>query len=109
MWSCGIPSRFKGSGRSGVTRLSAIPVKALCGIGSIPNDRTSASQWLRRASVPLHTGKGSGGRFEYVLHHDLPSEVRRAYTLHEIEAAELPVGVHDEAAHDRFAEATPAM
>ncbi|MFT4013030.1 MAG: transposase domain-containing protein [Paracoccus sp. (in: a-proteobacteria)] len=86
-----------------------IPVKALCGIACIPTDRTAASQWLRRNAVPLHIGNGNGGRFEYVLAHDLPTDIRRAYELREIEAAGLPAGAYDDDAHDRLAEATPAM
>lgn len=86
-----------------------IPVKALCGIACIPADRAAASQWLRRNAVPIHIGNGNGGRFEYVLAHDLPTDVRRAHELREIEAAGLPAGAHDQDAHDRFVEATPAM
>lgn len=89
--------------------LGGIAVKALCGLARIPSDRTAASQWLHRAGVPLHAGKGKGGGFEYVLPQDLPAEVRRAYELREIEAAGLPAGVYDDAAHERFAEATPTM
>ncbi|MDK8873929.1 phage protease [Paracoccus sp. SSJ] len=40
---------------------------------------------------------------------DLPADVRRAYELREIEATGLPAGDYDDAAHERFAEATPAM
>lgn len=86
-----------------------IPVKALCGVGTVPGHRTSASQWLRQAGVPLHIGTGNGGRFEYVLAQDLPADVRRAYVLCEIEGAGLPAGEYDEDAHSRFAAATPAM
>lgn len=86
-----------------------IPVKALCGVGSVPGHRTSASQWLRQAGIPLHIGTGNGGRFEYVLGRDLPTEVRRAYELRDIDNAGLPAGEYDDAAHDRFAEATPTM
>lgn len=86
-----------------------IPVKALCGIADIPTDRTAASQWLRRNAVTIHIGSGNGGRFEFVLAHDLPAEVRRAYELREIEEAGLPAGEYDDVAHSRFAEATPAM
>lgn len=86
-----------------------IPIRSLLGLGRIPDHRTSASQWFRRAGVPLHTGTGKGGRFEYVHSEDLPSDVRRAYELCKIEAAGLPAGDYDDVAHERFLAATPAM
>lgn len=86
-----------------------IPIRSLCGVGTVPDHRKSASKWLRHAGVPLHNGNGKGGRFEYVLVQDLPADIRRAYELREIAAAGLPAGEYDAAAHTRFAATTPNM
>lgn len=59
--------------------------------------------------IPTQTIKGKGGDVEVLNLADLPPEVRRAYELREIEAAGLPAGEYDDAAHERFTDATPAM
>jgi putative transposase len=86
-----------------------LPVTTLLGLALIPQHRSSASAWLRRAGVPVHHDVGNGGKFEYVNLADLPSDLRAAWEVRQIEEAGLPAGDYDEAAHARFAEATPAM
>lgn len=85
-----------------------VPVKHLLGVGSIPLHRSSASRWLAAHAIDTQTIKGNGGEAEVVRFSDLPAEVRRAYELREIEASGLPAGDYDDAAHERFAAATPA-
>lgn len=77
----------------------------LQGVGRIPSSKPAALAWLRKFSL---SHRKDGQRLLFDIS-SLPQEERSAYSLREIEAAGLPAGVHDEAAHDRFAEATPAM
>ena len=84
-------------------------VNSLLGVAGIPSDRSSAARWLRSAGVPIFSDQHDGRKPQYVLLADLPSEVRCAYELRQIEAAGLEGGEFDEEAHDRFMAATPAM
>lgn len=61
------------------------------------------------AKYPRRSIRANGGDIEVVPLSDLPADVIRAYELREIEVAGLPAGDYDDVAHERFAEATPAM
>lgn len=89
--------------------MTIVAVIDLLRCGQIPRHRTSASAWLRRAGIEFQFQKGRGGLVECVALADLPSDVRRAYELRQIEASGLHAGDYDDAAHDRFISATPAM
>ncbi len=86
-----------------------VPVKHLLGVSNIPRDRTSASKWLARLGIPTFKIPACGGEADAVHFADLPSEVRRAYELRQLEASGLAAGDYDDAAHECFMAATPAM
>ena len=75
------------------------------GLPNIPETRMGVWKWLNRNGVPRTK---DGNRQVFSLS-DLPPEVRQAYVLRQIETSGLPAGEYDDAAHDRFAKATPAM
>ncbi|RNI15631.1 transposase domain-containing protein [Paracoccus pantotrophus] len=89
--------------------MTSIPVRKLLGVAGVPTHRSSASRWLDLREIPTQIIRGNGGDTEVVALSDLPADVRRAYELREIEATGLPAGDYDDAAHERFAEAPPAM
>lgn len=82
-----------------------VSVSTLMGLQPILGSKPACLAWLRRAGVKLHT---SGNRY-IVEMSDLPPDVRRAWELRQIEAAGLPSGEYDDAAHDRFTGASPLM
>lgn len=82
-----------------------VSVTELMGCHPMPSSKPACLAWLRRHGVNF---KQVGTSFSVSLS-DLPADVRRAYEVREIEAAGLPAGDYDDAAHERFAEATPAM
>lgn len=86
-----------------------VPVQSVLGLAGIPSHRSSATRWFAARGILTDTLQQDGRRPEVVLLSNLPADVRRAYELREIEAAGLPAGDYDDAAHERFAEATTAM
>lgn len=80
-------------------------VSDLQGVGRIPSSKPAALAWLRKFSV---SHRRDGQRLLFDIS-SLPQEERSAYSLREIEAAGLPTGEYDDAAHTRFVAATPAM
>lgn len=82
-----------------------ISVSSIVGLPSVPSTNRGVRDWLKRNGVPLVK---DGNRFVFRLD-DIPTEVRHAWELRQIEAAGLPAGEYDHAAHDRFAGATPVM
>jgi len=86
-----------------------IPVRSLLGLGGVPSDRTSASNWLKRQGVQLVKIEGDGRNPEAVNLSDLPAPVRAAFLDREAEEFGLDPGDYDEAAHARLEEATPRM
>lgn len=82
-----------------------ISVHSIVGLPSVPSTDRGVRDWLKRNGVPLAK---DGNRFVFRLD-DIPAEVRRAWELRQIEAVGLPAGSYDDAAHERFADATPAM
>ena len=81
------------------------PASHLLGLQGLPSTIVGVRKWLKRNGIPLAL---DGKRFVFHLS-DLPAEVRCAWELRQIEAAGLPAGEYDDAAHERFSEATPAM
>lgn len=81
-----------------------VSVTELMGCHPMPSSKPACLAWLRRHGV---TFRPAGNSFSVLLN-DLPADVRRSYELREIEAAGLPAGDYDDAAHERFSEATPA-
>ncbi len=86
-----------------------VPVKSILGVAGIPTHRTSATNWLIKAGVPIVTLEGDARRPEAVKLSDLPAEVRRALLERDIEASGLPMGTCDDEAHADMMNATPAM
>ena len=86
-----------------------ISIRNILGLGAVPADRTSATQWLERNSIFILEGHGNGGRTCLVTLSDLPEPVRIAYTERQIAAAGLEAGTPDEAAHRHFMTACPSM
>lgn len=86
-----------------------VRVRQLCGVGAVPTCRKAAGKWLAARGISTQTIRSEGGLCEIAALSDLPLDVRRAYELRQIEAAGLEPGEHDAEAHERFAEATPAM
>ena len=82
-----------------------ISVRSIVGLSAVPSTNRGVRDWLKRNGVPLTK---DGNRFLF-RPDDIPIEVRRALELRQIEAAGLPAGDYDDAAHERFADATPAM
>lgn len=82
-----------------------VSVTNLMDLRPMPSSKPACIAWLRRYRVDLH----AVGCSFFVKLTDLPVDVQRAYELREIEAAGLDAGVYDDAAHDRFDEATPTM
>lgn len=82
-----------------------VSVTTLMGLSPIPESKPACIAWLRRNGIDLLP---AGNRLTVKVS-DLPVAVRRAYELREIEVAGLPAGTYDNVAHERFAEATPAM
>jgi len=76
-------------------------IKALPGV---PQTAMGGRKWLLRLAVPVTT---VGQTFTFALS-DLPAPVRLAYITRQIEAAGLPVGTYDEAAHDALADTEDA-
>jgi hypothetical protein len=68
-------------------------------MAGVPGHRTTASDWLRRNSIPTHWKNGNGGKAEYVCLADLPASVRRACLERLVEQAELEMGAYDDGAH----------
>lgn len=89
--------------------MTNIPIRKLLGLSGVPSHRTSASRWLEVRGILTRTIKGKGGNIEVLDLADLPIQVRRAYQNREITEAGLPAGSYDDAAHEAFAAATPAM
>lgn len=82
-----------------------ISVRSIVGLPAVPSTNRGVRDWLKRNGVPLTK---DGNRFLF-RPDDIPIEVRRALELRQIEATGLPAGDYDDAAHERFADATPAM
>ena len=89
--------------------MTQIRVKALCGLGNIPNHRTSASKWLNHNCIPIFIGESGGGPCEMVNLSDLPEPVRIAYTERQIASAGLASGTYDDTAQAVFHAACPSM
>lgn len=85
--------------------MASTKVSNLQGVGRIPSSKPAALAWLRKMGV-THSAVGQSLLFDIQT---LPQRERRAYELHQIEATGLPAGEYDDAAHERFAGATPAM
>ena len=75
-----------------------ISIRNILGLGDVPADRTSATQWLKRKSISILEGHGNGGRTCLVNLSDLPEPVRIAYTERQIAASGLASGTYDDAA-----------
>jgi putative transposase len=86
-----------------------VPVRSILGLGGVPKDRTSATNWLIKAGVPIVTLEGDARRPEAVALADLPHYVRLELSARHIEAEGLEPGARDEAAHAKLEEATPKM
>lgn len=86
-----------------------VRVRHLCGVGAVPTCRKAAGKWLAARGISAQTVRSEGGPCEIVALSDLPIDVRRAYELRQIETSGLEPGEYNAEAHDRFAEATPAM
>lgn len=82
-----------------------ITVSNLVGIKGLPATAMGLRKWLYRNEVLLLQ---DGKRFTFNLS-DLPEPVRVAYATRQIEAAGLPIGTYDEAAHAAFATMPPTM
>lgn len=95
--------------RSGGVIPMMILLRSILGCGPIPQHRTSAGAWLSRNRIATAKVLVNGGEADAIYLSDLPVEARRAYELREIEATGLPGGDYDDAAHQLFDEATPAM
>ena len=89
--------------------MTIIPLRTLRGLGGLPTDRTSLSDWMKRRSIPISRTSGRGGQQEAVSLSDLPEELRLAFIQRECEQAGLPAGVYDDHAHEAFAAVTPSM
>lgn len=85
--------------------MALVKTAELQGLGGIPASKPACLAWLRKAGLePVVHGQHHLYEFDF-----LPMEVRQAYVLRQIETSGLPAGEYDEAAHERFLEATPAM
>ena len=86
-----------------------VPVRTILGLDGVPKDRTSATNWLIKAGVPIVTLEGDARRPQAVKLSDFPAKVRRALLKRDVEAAGLQVGTYDDDAHADMMDATPAM
>ena len=86
-----------------------ISIRNILGLGDVPTDRTSATQWLKRKSISILEGRGNGGRTCLISLSDLPEPVRFAYTERQIAASGLASGDYDDAAQETFRAAGPSM
>ncbi len=64
---------------------------------------------MSKLNVPTTIRESDGRKPELVNILHLPEPERRSWEARQIEAAGLPAGEYDDAAHDRFAAATPVM
>lgn len=85
--------------------MTSATASVLQGVGRIPHSKPAALAWLRKMGVDHHI---DGQRLLFRVS-SLPEPERRAWELRQIEATGLPAGDYDDAAHLRFADATPAM
>jgi len=85
--------------------MNTILALELYGLSDLPKSKKGVLKWLQRLAVPVTR---VGQTFTFALS-DLPTEVCLAYVTRKIEAAGLPVGTCDEAAHDAFADMPPKM
>ncbi len=76
-----------------------LSVRSMLGVGAVPRDRASAVNWLKRRGIVVRRQPCNGGTRDEVALSDLPAEVRLALQLRTAEAAELPAGQMDDAAH----------
>lgn len=82
-----------------------LQVSDIVGLPGVPTTNRGVRDWIKARQTPLATERN-----HFVFRaSDLPPEVRRAWELRQITAAGLPAGEYDDAAHDWFAKATPAM
>lgn len=86
-----------------------VPVAALRGLGGIPKDRASVTEWLKRRGVPLHVRGDDGRKPEFVFLSDLPPAVQRAWRVREAERAGLPPGGMDDTAHTKLEARAPGI
>ena len=84
-------------------------IKAIQGLGQIPSDRTAASRWLENDGIPISVIESDGRKPAFIDVFDLPVPERRAYYERQIENANLPAGIYDEAAHDAYLTAPTTM
>lgn len=86
-----------------------LPVKEILGVGRIPNHRTSASRWLRRHGVVIHSRSRNGSAAEWIRPVELPQPERQAYLARCVQVAGLAMGDYDDAAHEHFWQAPASM
>ena len=82
-----------------------LTVADIVGLSGVPTTASGCQRWLKNSGIWLSKTKN---RFTFALS-DLPPEVRRAVIERNITAAGLPLGTHDEAAHQDHAQATPKI
>ncbi|NCU21225.1 hypothetical protein EOM89_10975, partial [Candidatus Falkowbacteria bacterium] len=104
-WACrrGFSSSRYAGGRTRSAMM--LQVSDIVGLPGVPTTNRGVRDWIKARQTPLATERN-----HFVFRaSDLPPEVRRAWELRQIAAAGLPAGEYDDAAHDWFAKATPAM
>lgn len=82
-----------------------LQVSDIVGLPGVPTTNRGVRDWIKARQISVATERN---RFKFALS-DLPPDIRRAWELRQIEATGLSAGEYDDAAHDRFATATPAM
>ena len=79
-----------------------IPVKELCGVGSIPSHRSSATKWLHRQRVSIQEIRTQGGVAHFVCVQDLPLSVQDAWRALQGEMKSLNLGSYSDELHRNF-------
>lgn len=85
-----------------------IKVTSILGVGKIPSDRTAATKWLAKNSVPIFTVENDRRNPAAIRLIDLPEAERLAYLQQESENLHLDPGVFDDVAHEAFMQAPPS-
>jgi len=85
-----------------------IKVTSILGVGKIPSDRTAATKWLAKNSIPILTVENDRRNPAVVRLIDLPEAERLAYLQRESESLHLDPGVFDDMAHEAFMQAPPS-